>query len=205
MTAKRVRSAAAAAALAVTLVMLSGVLLDGPAGRGPVARSGQPGGGGPTGTALSRLIEQKQRLLRAHPKSDAGWAQLGAAYVTQARITADPAYYPKARGALQRSLRLRPASNVEAMVGSAALANAQHEFRGALGWARRATTSDFYSATAYGMLVDALTQLGNYPAATAAIRRMLNLSPGVASYTRASYNFEQHGDDRGARLALEPR
>ena len=53
------------------------------------------------------------------------------------------------------------------------------------------------------MLTDARTQLGDYPGATEALQRMLALKPGLASFTRASYDAELHGDTAGARSALQ--
>ena len=38
------------------------------------------------------------------------------------------------------------------------------------------------------------------PGATAALQRMLELKPGLASFTRASYDAELHGDLAGARV-----
>ena len=40
------------------------------------------------------------------------FASLGLAYVQEARVTADPSYYPKAEGVLRRSLELRPAGQL---------------------------------------------------------------------------------------------
>jgi tetratricopeptide (TPR) repeat protein len=60
-----------------------------------------------------------------------------------------------------------------------------------------------YSATAWGVLNDARTQLGDYEGASDAVRRMLELKPGVASFTRASYDAELHGDVALATTALE--
>ena len=53
------------------------------------------------------------------------------------------------------------------------------------------------------MLADATTQLGDTAAATAAVQRMLDLRPGVASFTRASYELELHGRTDDARAALQ--
>lgn len=148
-------------------------------------------------------IRRQQSILGAHPDNSAAWAKLGSAYVQQARITADPSYYPKATGALQKSMALQPIDNFEAMLGSGALANAQHDFAGGEAWGRRAEGINPYNVNLYAVLNDAATQLGDYPAASAAAQRMLDLRPGVASFTRASYEFEEHGDPAGARLALE--
>lgn len=42
--------------------------------------------------ALDRLIFDSQARLRRLPNDSVTWARLGAAYVEQARITADPTY-----------------------------------------------------------------------------------------------------------------
>ena len=164
-----------------------------------------PGGAVPTGTSdqLADTIRRKQELLRVSPDNSAAWASLGSAYLQQGRITANPVYYPKASGALRRSLALKSRDNFEAMVGLGALANAQHAFATARSWARRAERVNRYNADVYAVLNDAFTQLGDYRQASAATKRMLELRPGVPSYARASYDFEQRGDNAGARIALE--
>ncbi|MBA3339743.1 MAG: hypothetical protein H0T54_08395 [Geodermatophilaceae bacterium] len=152
---------------------------------------------------LTAAITAAQQRLEAVPGDYTTWSQLGSAYVEQARVTADPSYYPKAEGALQQSLTLRPDDNDAALTGLGALANARHDFATAADYARQAVALNSYSATAYGVLTDALTQLGDYPGATAAVTQMLALRPGLASFTRASYDFELHGNIDGARSAME--
>lgn len=162
------------------------------------------GGGVPAGDGLLGVtIGKDQRRLRTHPEDSAAWAELGAAYVQQARITANPVYYPKAKGALRRSLALNRGDNFEAMVGLGSLANAQHNFAVARSWGLRAERVNGYNANVYAVLNDAFTQLGDYRAASAATQHMLDLHPGVPAFTRASYDFEQHGDDAGAQFALD--
>jgi len=152
---------------------------------------------------LAEAIAAAQQRLTDLPGDYTTWAELGSAYVEQARVTADPSYYPRAEGALQESLTLRPDGNDPALTGLGALANARHDFAAAAEFARQALAINSYSATAYGVLTDALTQLGDYPGATAAVQQMLALRPGIASFTRASYDFELHGDIDNARAALE--
>ncbi|MGI8722207.1 MAG: tetratricopeptide repeat protein [Geodermatophilaceae bacterium] len=152
---------------------------------------------------LGQAIAKAQQRLEQVPGDYRTWAELGLAYVEKARGTADPLYYPKAEGALQQSLTLRPDGNDLALTGFGALANARHDFKGAADVARQALAINSYSATAYGVLTDALIQLGDYPGATAAVQQMLGLKPGIASFTRASYDFELHGDIANARAALE--
>ncbi len=152
---------------------------------------------------VTGAIEAAQQRLEKVPGDYVTWAALGAAYVEQARITADPSYYDKADGALQQSLLLRPEGNDAALTGQGALANARHDFAAAADAAGRALTVNPYSATAWGVLTDARTQLGDYPGATEALHRMLELAPGIAAFTRASYDAELHGDSANARAALE--
>ena len=152
---------------------------------------------------LTAAIDAAQLRLTTVPGDWSTWAQLGSAYVEQARVTADPSYYDLADGALAQSLTLRPEGNDTALTGQGALANARHDFPAARDAAEAALVVNPFSATAYGVLVDARTQLGDYAGATAALDRMLDLRPGLASFTRASYDAELHGDVDQARSALE--
>ncbi|MFC7757605.1 hypothetical protein ACFQY4_05725 [Catellatospora bangladeshensis] len=94
--------------LAVAVTALALVGLGGAFGAPPERWAGEPPVA-PT-DPLVRSIEQAQRRLREVPGDWRTWAELGSAYVEQARITGDPGYYPRAEGALHESLRLRPAS-----------------------------------------------------------------------------------------------
>ena len=185
--------------LAAALLTATGGVLAArsPAPRPPTTRStaGNP-------DRLGAAIVDAQRRLRAVPGDYPTWAALGSAYTEQARVTADPGYYPKAEGALRRSLRLRPVDNPAALTGLGALANARHDFAGGRDWAQRALRTDPYSAAAYGVLGDALTQLGQADAATAAVQHMLDLKPGLAAFTRASYDLEQRGRTTAAESLM---
>ncbi|MFL6098029.1 MAG: hypothetical protein ACJ71Y_21465 [Blastococcus sp.] len=152
---------------------------------------------------LMASIRAAQQRLAGVPGDYVTWAQLGAAYVERARVTADPSYYDKADGALHESLSRRPEGNDAALTGQGALANARHDFAAAAEFAGQALAINAYNATAWGVLTDARTQLGDYPGATEALHRMLALKPGLASFTRASYDAELHGNRAAARAALE--
>ncbi|GLZ28420.1 hypothetical protein Lesp02_06100 [Lentzea sp. NBRC 105346] len=153
-------------------------------------------------TPLERSVAALQDKARRSPNNAEVLAQLGSAYVELARTKADPGYYDRARKALDESLRITP-GNGEAMIGQGALANARHEFAAARDWAVKAQAERPDSAEVQGVLVDALTQLGDDAGASVALQRMLDLRPGVASFTRASYHFELHGRMDEARDALK--
>ncbi len=120
----------------------------------------------------------------------------------QARLTADPSYYPKADEALHRSLKLTPEGNVDALTGLGALANARHLFAEAGRFAGQALAASPLHWPAYAVLADARTQLGDDAGATDAVQHLLDLHPGTASFTRAAYDLEQHGRTDDARAVL---
>ncbi|WP_250279561.1 tetratricopeptide repeat protein [Frankia sp. Cppng1_Ct_nod] len=202
----QVRRTAAALAVTVTvaigLVVGVGVL----GGSGGSTKSAAPAAGPadnqPARDAVFRAIAQTQQHLRDTPGDWTAWAQLGAAYVQQARLTADPTYYQKADGALARSLAIRPDGNALALTGQAALAAARHDFASALRLADDAIALDPDGADGYGVRTDALVELGRYDEAWSALQRMVDLRPGVASFTRASYSWELRGDTDAAEGIL---
>ncbi len=137
------------------------------------------------------------------PQDATAYAELGAAYVQQARVSGDPAFYPKAQTALDRSLELKPEDNLPALIGQGALANARHDFAAAAQWGNRAVAVSAFNPDAYAVLTDAYTQLGQPARATAAVQRMLDLQPALPALTRASYDLEQRGDRAGARRLMQ--
>ncbi|MFJ7213107.1 tetratricopeptide repeat protein [Amycolatopsis sp. NPDC098790] len=166
---------------------------------GPVAAAGSAG----APSALDRAITTARDKLARRDQDPRTWAGLGAAYVEAARAKGDPTYYPKAEEALRKSLAQQPDGNGPALSGLGALANARHDFTAARDWGEQAKAVLPDNAEVYGVLTDAYTQLGDTAAATDALQRMLDLKPGVASFTRAAYEFELHGRVEDARHALD--
>ena len=154
------------------------------------------------GGSLDQTIESLQARLRTLPTDWQSWASLGLAYVQQARVTADPSYYPKAQGVLERSLGLEHNDNFGAMVGMAALAAARHDFSGALRWGEQAKAINPYNANVYGVIGDAMVELGRYADAFHTFQKMVDTQPGVSSYARVSYARELMGDVPGAIQAM---
>lgn len=152
---------------------------------------------------LTSSIQRAQAHLRDVPADWEAWATLGLDYVEQAKVSVDPTYYPKAQSALQRSLALDSSDNFVAMAGEAALSSARHDFHGALRWARRGLAIDPHNAVLYGALCDALTQLGDYPAAERAARTMELLRPGSDAEARLSYAAELRGDLGAAKAFMQ--
>ena len=189
-------------------VLLAGVLVSalpfaGPAPTGSAAGAAVPslvpGPDDGSGAAVRRLQERLRRV----PGDGPGWARLGSAYLQQARVSGDPTFYPMADEALRRSLAVGGPERWQAMAGLGALANARHDFAGALGWGRRAEALNPAGATVHAVIADARTQLGDSRGARDSVQEMLRLQPGVPAFTRASYVFEQEGNVAAARTALQ--
>jgi tetratricopeptide (TPR) repeat protein len=152
---------------------------------------------GPTAGTIVAL----QARLRDVPSDWRTAAALGLAYVQDARITADPSSYPRAEQALRRSLALSP-ENVEGLVGMGSLALARHDFQEALAWGRRAVSASPHGIAGYGVVGDALVELGRHREAFGTFQRMADLRPGVSAYARASYARELQGDLAGAIILM---
>ena len=201
--------AAVAAAMAVALLLVGALVLV----RGPGGPAQQPSSpaipasgallvpAASTGS-LESTISALQTRLRVNPNDWRGYASLGLAYLTQARVTADPSWYPKAEGVLRESLRLRGEGNLDAQLGLGALALARHDFETALDRGRAAEAVNPYNANVYGVIGDALLELGRYEEAVDAFQTMIDTRPGIPSYARASYARELLGDVPGAIDAM---
>ena len=196
------RRAVRALLSAGTVVVLAGGLLAAGTAFGGSEQPVDPPAA-PAAASVGDGVDALQEQLRRVPANDRAWAQLGVAYVQQARTSADPALYAKAEGAFAESLRLRPDGNDVALLGQASLAAAQHEFARAVELADAALALNPYAAAALAVRVDGLVELGRYGASRDALERMLQLRPGVDAFTRASYAQELRGDVEGARAAMQ--
>ncbi|MCC5475009.1 tetratricopeptide repeat protein [Streptomyces barringtoniae] len=202
---RRWRGARLAGCAALLAVALTGGAIALGAGRAPAtvpaaSAAVDPGvlGGGDLDASIAAL----QAHLRTQPKDSGSWATLGLAYVEQARTKGDPARYPQAERALNRSLALTP-DNDQALAGRAALAAARHDFKDALAYADRALRQNPYSERALSSRIDGLVELGRYPEALKAAETADTRKPGVPVFTRYAYVHELRGDVATARRVLK--
>jgi tetratricopeptide (TPR) repeat protein len=87
------------------------------------------------------------------------------------------------------------------MLGAISLS--QHHFREALDLARRARDLRPDDAWNYGVMGDALIELGDYPKAFDAFDKMMALRPSAAAYARVAYARELQGNVEGALQAMQ--
>lgn len=152
--------------------------------------------------ATDRMIYSLQQRLRAKPTDSQSLAYLGNAYLQKVRETGDPSYYEKARQVLQEAID-HESQNAEALTGMGALCLARHEFQQALRWGKLAVEANAYKAAAFGVVGDALIELGRYDEAVETVQKMVNLRPDLSSYSRVSYIRELMGDVPGAIDAMQ--
>lgn len=186
-----------AAAFAVALLLV-GAVVGAPGG----ATDRERATAATAATTAPGTVEALQAHLARLPGDYPAWAALGLRYVDLARTTADPSWYGKAEAAFERSLAVAPDDNAPALTGLASLQAARHEFATAAQTARAALDVNGYDATAYGVLTDALTELGRYDEAAEALQRMADLNPNFAALARISYARELRGDIDGAEQAM---
>jgi tetratricopeptide (TPR) repeat protein len=138
---------------------------------------------------------------RAAPQTAPRLDRLGNAFAQHARETGDASYYARAEAAYRGALRLVP-DDLPATIGLGSVALSRHEFRRGLVLGRRAVALSPSTAAGYGVVGDALVELGRYEAAFATFDRMVSLKPSVSSYARISYARELLGDVPGAARAM---
>jgi tetratricopeptide (TPR) repeat protein len=153
-------------------------------------------------TAGGTDLRELERAVRADPNDARSLVLLGYAYQQRWRETADASHLPRSEAALRRALRVDPRDAL-AVTGLGSLALIRHDFRSALALGRRAQRLAPSSARGYGVVGDALIELGRYEEAFRAFERMVALRPSVASYARIAYARELLGDLSGARQAMQ--
>ena len=193
---KRLLIGGTAAGLAATALLLGGALRGSPsASSAPVANPA------PAADSTAAQIAKLQAELRGSRDDVNGLDALGLDYQQRARETGDPTYYTKSDEVLSRALRLAP-RDLLATGGLGSLALSRHRFREALALGRRARAISPTTARNYGVIGDALVELGRYRQGFTAFDTMATLRPDVSSYARVGHARLLLGDVAGATSAL---
>jgi tetratricopeptide (TPR) repeat protein len=118
-----------------------------------------------------------------------------------ARRTGEPTHYTRSKQALKQALDQDP-NDVRALIGLASLSNTRHHFREGLALARRAQGLSPDTAIVYGVIGDALVEMGRYEAGFRAYERMVALKPSIAGYARIAHAQSLLGEYDAARRTL---
>jgi tetratricopeptide (TPR) repeat protein len=210
-TIRRIALGVTAAALAAAVALLGGLFSD-PASSvtpklpPPDVAAGQLLAGFSPGDTALYVRDLEQRVAGA-PDDSESLLLLGLAYQQRARETGDPSFFPRSEEALRRARtrfdRSDPRGrNFLALTGLGALAASRHRFSEATELARDAVRLSPASAAPYGVLADALIELGRYRDGFRAVERMVELKPSLASYARVSYSRELLGQPKAAVEAM---
>ena len=149
-----------------------------------------------------RAVEYYREEIRRNPEAVKNYVELAQLFLQEARVTGNHhEYIENAQHLLEEALSREP-HNAEAMITKASLLMTLHRFQQANDLAEKVTAMYPYHAFSYGVLCDALVELGEYDEAVRACDRMLEIRPDLRSYSRASYLRELHGDVQGARAAM---
>jgi len=155
----------------------------------------------PRSLTTPQLVARYRAEAADRPRSAQAVDNLALAELQMAREDGDPTWYTRADALFRHALALAP-GDFTALAGQGSLALSRHDFTGALALGQRALRIDSSSPYAMGVVVDANIELGRYDAARAALARLLDQRPDLASYSRASYYLELNGRTAAARRAL---
>src|SRR5262245_55264757 len=199
-------------AAAVVLIVAAGALLGGVFRESPSPASAEIAiaeqqaedfqAGFKLNASTAAFVQALQAKLGANEKDQHAWLLLGLAYQQRARETGDPTYYTKSQGSLEHALAL-DRKDALAVSGLGSLALARHRFAEALTLGEKAHELAPTVARHYGVIGDALVELGRYDEAFHAFDTMNRLRPDLASYARISYGRELRGNTDGAVKAMK--
>ncbi|MDQ6785435.1 MAG: tetratricopeptide repeat protein [Acidobacteriota bacterium] len=154
-----------------------------------------------TSSATDARIQKALKIIEQNPNAASGYNNLAVAYIKLARETGDFSLNSKAETALARSFENEP-DNFNALRLKASLNLTFHRFQDALELGTRLQKDNPNDFFVYGVLTDANVELGNYAEAVEAAQKMVDLRPGMESYSRVSYVRSLYGDPKGAIEAM---
>ena len=145
--------------------------------------------------------------LMAKPNEVEPYLKLAEVFILEARVTGEHGhYYPAALQVINDALAKTKEPNdlrFRALSMKAAVMLSQHEFEKALICGKEALKINAHNAQIYGVMTDALVEMGRYEDAVAMADKMISIRPDLRSYSRVSYLREIHGDVDGAIEAME--
>ena len=162
---------------------------------------GMPGGPPTSADGLRQRIAEMEGRLETDPDDLAAAVLLGDALLREARATNDGRPASRASAVLAAVLKKNP-GQYDALRLLGAIHLSQHRFRDALEVGRRARDQRPDDAWNYGVIGDALIELGEYDRAFEAFDRMMSLRPSAAAYARVAYARELRGNPDGALEAM---
>ena len=163
---------------------------------------GMPGGPATSAEGLHGRVREMEARLREQPHDLAASVLLSDALLRLSRASSDGRTASRAADVLNAALKDNPGA-YDAMRMLGAIDLSLHRFKDALEVGRRASEMRPQDAWNYGVIGDALLELGDYDQAFAAFDQMMQLRPSPAAYARVAYAREISGDLTGALGAMQ--
>jgi len=125
-------------------------------------------------TTTDNTIRSLESRLKIYPQDFKSYDALGASYIQKGRETADATYFEMAKESLDMSLDLVSSGPdaASAKTHMAVVAMSEHQFEDALYWARAALACGSGDPSAWAIVGDALTDVGEYDRAEDAYARL---------------------------------
>jgi tetratricopeptide (TPR) repeat protein len=141
-------------------------------------------------TNTDASIRSLQTHLKLYPQDFKSYDALGASFIQKGRETADATYFELAKAALDKSLDLVSTGPdaASAKTHMAEVAMSEHQFEEALYWAQEALALGSGDNSAWAIVGDALTDMGEYARAEDAYSRLRD---------------PRHPDDESSALAYD--
>lgn len=152
-------------------------------------------------TKSAPAIARASELVRLRPENSDAWVALGDRLRQLARDTLDFTLYRSAERSYLRAAQIDP-TNPLAFVGLAWATGAAHRFDESVKAAQQALKLDPQCAEAWGLVGDAAVEAGDYDEAEERYTKMLELRPGLASYSRVGHLAFLQGNSSAAMAWL---
>ncbi len=150
-----------------------------------------------------QAIEGLLTAIKTNPNDYKSKLKLAQAYIQEARITGDHAYYDNAALELLDEIIKAEPQNFDALCCKATVLLSQHHFADALVVAQQALPINPHNAFIYGLICDSYVELGKYDEAVKMADKMVSVRPDIRSYSRISYLREIYGDYPGSIYAAK--
>jgi tetratricopeptide (TPR) repeat protein len=152
-------------------------------------------------TPLDEEIRKVQQPVRDPPEKVEEWIGLGGLWVRKARISADPGFYVNVEACVNAALGVEPGHPAALGLRGLALMNG-HKFTEARTVAEEILRKEPKDPVALGIQSDASLELGQFDEAAKAAKLLMDLRPGMASYSRVSYLRWLQGDTANAKILI---
>src|SRR5687768_12166971 len=158
---------------------------------------------------MGYMLDSYNKLInkiKLNPKDVEARLALAELFMQEARISGEHGhYYPAALKIVESVIQESPEPGLRyrTLLDKASILLSLHQFEKAKETGEEALALNAYSADAYGVLVDAFVELGDYDKAVATADKMVSIRPDIRSYSRVSYLREIHGQIEGAIEAMK--